>query len=81
MVMVPKTWAVFTDAVDEASAHAARQVIEACLERVPRACPQRHLVETKLDEPAFYAQIAEIIDREVTNAVSERFSFIEAPGE
>jgi len=69
--MIPKTWASFTDAIDEASAHAARRIVEAVQDR------QADKKAKGLDDPAFYAHLADIIDNEVTNAVCERFAFVE----
>lgn len=71
MPMVPKVFSTFSDAVDEASACAARRCIEAVLDR------QADKKLKSIDSPDFYARVADIIDTEVTNAVCERFAFIE----
>lgn len=70
-MMVPKPYAVFSDAIDEASACAARKCIEAVLDR------QADKKAKSIDSPDFYAHVADIIDNEVTNAVCERFAFVE----
>jgi len=61
MSMVPKSWAVLSDALDEGCAHAARSALE-LLNRTDVGEGKR-------------AAIAEAIRVEVLNAITERFYF------
>jgi hypothetical protein len=59
--MVPKSWAVLSDALDEGCGHAARRVLE-----LSRECPE---------SDSLHDAAAECIRTEVLNAICERFHF------
>jgi len=69
-MMVPKTWAVFTDAVDAGAGHAARRARE-----IVRESQGPEDFEMQQD------RVAEVIRQEIVNAVCERFDFVDPEGE
>lgn len=66
MVMIPKTWAALSDALDEGCAHATRRALE-LLDREDVSDDNR-------------AAVKDAIRTEVLNAICERFHF-EEPSE
>lgn len=60
---------MFTDALDEATACAARKVVD--------LVEEQRALKRPLTDPGFYVAVAEVIDREVKAAVCERFAFAE----
>ncbi len=69
-MMVPKTYAALSDALDEGCAHAATKAIEIISEQYP----------TSSGSGPAHDAVAEAIRSEVLNAISERFHF-EEPSE
>lgn len=82
--IVPKAWATFSDALDEASTIAARKIMDDVREVIAREFPRSGHADSiieKLDSAPVYARMAEIVENEVKNAICERFAFVEPEDE
>jgi len=79
--LVPKSWAAFTDALEEASTVIARKAIEAVQEVIEgeRHGASAHFADA-LDSAPVYTRIADIAEREFKNSMLERFAIVE-PGD